>query len=72
MDFAKAFPSPLVVLARAGAVRDGNRPVKILSVKTRSVRRSPFERYLSAQQTLITVLVRWGPVLVVLLRTRHA
>lgn len=63
---------PFVVLACAGAVRDGDGPVEVLSVKTCSVRSSPLKRHLSAQQTLVTVLVGRRPALVVGVGTRHA
>ena len=49
--------SPFVVLACAGAVRDGDGAVEVLSVKTRSVGSSSLKGHLSAQQTLVTMLV---------------
>lgn len=63
---------PFVVLACAGAVGDGNRPVELLSVKTCSVGSSPLKCDLSAQQTLVTVLIWRRPALIVRLGTWHS
>lgn len=49
--------SPFIVLAGAGAVRHGDRPVKVLAVETFSMRCSSFKRDLPAQKTLITMFI---------------
>lgn len=48
---------PFIILAGAGAVGDGGGPVKVLPVKTCGVGGASPERDLSAQQTLVSVLI---------------
>lgn len=48
---------PFIILAGAGAVGDGGGPVEVLPVKTCGVGGASPERDLSAQQTLISVLI---------------
>lgn len=51
------FSSPFVVLSRAGAVGDGDGPVKVLAVEAGGVGGAPLEGHLPAQQTLVPVLI---------------
>lgn len=48
---------PLVVLARAGAVGDGDGPVEVLSVEAGGVGRAALEHHLPAQETRAATLV---------------
>lgn len=62
---------PFVVLACAGAVGEGDGPVKVLPVEAGGVGRAALEDHLPAQQAAVTQLIRRGPALVITLRAWH-